>query len=285
VYGNTENAFRQGLEYLHRLHAEGLLDPEFFTDTYDMFTQKMNAGKTFISFGYAPSDFHLYQNLGVIPYMSAIGSLPYYPNDNARGTVLMRHYNIVVNAKTAYPDLAVKVLDFQHSPEMIALFNWGIEGTTYTVRPDGSKEFVAAIMNAAVKNEKLAEYGINTSYSVRSGIQLAPEDRDVQYELSLKVPVYLNGNFDQSATWWKYYDDMELAGKARQFPIAPAVVFTPEENDTIQTILTAVNTVAGEYFIQFVTGELSLSQWDRYLAALRAVGDIDRVVAIYNSKL
>jgi putative aldouronate transport system substrate-binding protein len=285
VYGNTTPAFRQGLEYLRKLYAEKLLDPEFFTDSYDAFSQKMNAGKTFISYGYSPSDFHLYQNLGVIPYMSADGSVPYYPNDNQKGVTLMPYYNIVVNAKTPYPDLAVKALDFQYSPEMITLFNWGIEGTTYTVRPDGSKQFVPAIMNAEVKTDKLAEYGICTSYSVRSGIQLVTEDRDVQYELSLKVPVYLNGNFDRNETWWKYYDDLELAGKSRQFPVAPAVVFTSEENDICQTIIAAVNTLAGEYFLKFVTGEVSLTQWDKYLSDLKAAGDIDRVLSIYNSKL
>jgi putative aldouronate transport system substrate-binding protein len=285
VYGNTEPAFRRGLEYLHKLYVEKLLDPEFFTDSYDAYSQKMNTGKTFISYGYPPNDYQLYQHLGVIPYMSADGSLPYYPNDNARGTKLMPDYSIVVNAKTRYPDLAVKVVDFQYSPEAIALFNWGVEGTTYTVRPDGSKQFVPAIANAADIGSKLAEYGINTSYSVRSGIQLASEDRDVGYEISTKVPVYLNGNFDLSQTWWKYYDDLELAGKSRQFPVAPAIVFTVAENDIRQTITTAVNTVAGEYYIRFVTGETDLNQWDKYLSDLKAAGDIDRVLGIYNSKL
>jgi hypothetical protein len=120
---------------------------------------------------------------------------------------------------------------------------------------------------------------------VRSGIQLAPEDRDVQYEFPSVVSGYLNGNFNQTMAAFKYYDQLEVAGKARQWPVAPAVVFTAEENDMNSTIMTAVNTVAGEYFIRFITGETPLSQWDKYLSDLKAAGDVDKVLTIYNSKL
>lgn len=287
VYGNTEPAFRQALEYYRKLYAERLLDPEWFTDSYETQSQKMYTGRNFISYGYILDNMAIHTDItfGLIPYMSADGSTPFYPNDNVGGLTPMTNYNIVVNAKTMYPDLALKVVDFQYSPEMMALFNWGVEGTTYTFRADGSKQFVPEIMNAEVPGDVLAKYGINTSYSVRSGIQLTVEDRDVSAELSNLMHVYLNGNFDQRQSCWKYYDGLARAGKARQFPVAPSITLSDEERDITETIITAVDTLAGEYWIRFITGEVSLDQWDRYLSDLKAAGDIDRVLAVYNSKL
>ncbi|MDR1956700.1 MAG: extracellular solute-binding protein [Treponema sp.] len=288
VYGNRENAFRQGLEYLHKLYAEKLLDPEWYTDNETQRTAKLNTGKSFIAYSYSDMDpeSHPGVTLGYIPYLSPDGStVPWYPNDNQRGVILAGGYCILINAKTKYPELAMKIVDFQYSKEMLTLFNWGVEGTTYTVQADGSKQFVPEIMNAPNMSLKMAEYGINTSYSVRSGIQFVPQDRDVAVATMPNVPVYLNGSFNQIMSCWKYYDDLEKAGKAIQAPVAPSVSFTSAERDQISTIRTIIDTFADEYEMKFITGEVSLSQWDRYLSEFKALADIDVVLNIYNSKL
>jgi putative aldouronate transport system substrate-binding protein len=287
VYGNRENAYRQGLEYLHRLYTEKLLDPEWYTDNETQLNSKLNTEKSFIAFSYSDMDpeSHPGVTLGYIPYLSSDGSsVPWYPNDNIRGTVISRGYHIVINAKTKYPELAMKVADFQYSREMLDLFNWGVEGTTYTVQSDGSKQFVAAIMNAPNMSVKMAEYGINTSYSVRSGIQFVPQDRDVAATTMPHVPVYLNGSFNQNMSCFIYYDELEKAGKAIQAPIAPPAVFSTAENDQITTIMTVVNTFADETKMKFITGERGFDTWDQYVAELKSYGDVDVVLNIYNSK-
>jgi putative aldouronate transport system substrate-binding protein len=288
VYGNREDAYRQGLEYLHRLYAERLLDPEWYTDNEAQLNSKLNTEQCFIAFSYSDMDpaSHPGVSLGYIPYLSPDGStVPWYPNDNPSGTVLFPDYGITINAKTKYPELAMKVVDFQYSKEMLDLFNWGVEGTTYTVQGDGSKLFVPAIMNAPNMSVKMAEYGINTSYSVRSGIQFVPQDRDVAAVTMPSVPVYLNGNFNQAMSCWTYYDRLSRAGKAIQAPIAPPIVFTTAENEELSTIMTAVNTFADETKMKFITGERGLNTWDQYLAELKSYGDVDAALNIHNSKL
>jgi putative aldouronate transport system substrate-binding protein len=288
VYGSRETAYRRGLEYLHRLYAERLLDPEWYTDNETRLSSKLNTEQCFIAFSYSDMtpENHPDVTLGYIPYLSPDGStIPWYPNDNIRGTVISRGYHILNNAKTRYPDLAMKVADFQYSREMLDLFNWGVEGTSYAVQSDGSKQFVSAIMNAPNMSVKMAEYGINTSYSVRSGIQFVPQDRDVAVATMPHVPVYLNGSFNQTMSCWKYYDELEIAGKAIQAPIAPPTAFTLAENEQISTIMTAVNTFADEARMKFITGELGFDRWDQYLSELKSYGDVDAVMKIYNSKL
>lgn len=288
AYGNREDSYRRGLEYLHRLYAERLLDPEWYTDSSVQVTSKLYTEQCFIIFGYSDPgpDAHPGVTIGYIPYLSPDGStIPWYPNDNIRGTVISRGYHILINAKTRYPDLAMKVADFQYSRAMLDLFNWGVEGTTYAIQSDGSKQFVPDILNASNMTEKMAEYGINTSYSVRSGIQFVPQDRDVAVATYTYVPVYLNGSFNQTMTCWKYYDELEIAGKAIQAPVAPPTAFTLAENEQISTIMTAVNTFADEARMKFITGEWGFDRWDQYLSELKSYGDVDAVLKIYNSKL
>jgi putative aldouronate transport system substrate-binding protein len=243
--------------------------------------------KTFVSFQYSddPSQ-HPGKVFGYIPYMSADGSdIPYYSNDNAKGTQVTEWANIVINAKTRYPELAVKLVDFQYSREMLDLFNWGVEGVTYRRNADGSKQFTDEIMRAANMTVKMAEYGINTSYSVRSGIQFVPQDRDVAVATMSQVPSYIDGNFNQTRSCWKYYDEIEQAGKAKQYPLNPPVSFTADQQTANARIITAVNTYTDEYLIKFITGEISLDYWDRYLAEMKNFGDMDQVLDNYNSQL
>jgi hypothetical protein len=100
-----------------------------------------------------------------------------------------------------------------------------------------------------------------------------------------QVPSYINGNFNQTRSCWKYYDEIEQAGKSRQYPLDPPVVFTAEQQAANTRITTAVNTYADESLLKFITGEISLNSWDAYLAEMKNFGDIDVVLNNYNSQL
>jgi putative aldouronate transport system substrate-binding protein len=287
-YGYRQPEFRQVLEYLHRLYNERLLDPEYFT--MDQLTRegKRVNNQSFYAFDWAEYGPVNHQNMfAYVPKLSVSGGVAWSPVDNINGVQIEGNgaYNIVINAKTRYPELAMKLVDYQYSSEALELFNWGVEGVTYTRRTDGSRQFSDDIMASVPKSIKMAEYGINTSYSVRSGIQFVSQDRDVIVETGVETPVWLNSGFDTITTSWKYYDRLIKDGKAKQYFRTPAVSFTPEETDANNTILTAVNTYCSENMMLFITGERPLSQWDQYLAEMKNYGDIDQVLRNYNSKL
>jgi putative aldouronate transport system substrate-binding protein len=49
--------------------------------------------------------------------------------------------------------------------------------------------------------------------------------------------------------------------------------------------MTAVDTFAKEAKIQFIKGERSFDDWDKYLEEIHSIGDIEKALDIYNSKL
>jgi putative aldouronate transport system substrate-binding protein len=287
-YSYRQNEFRQTVEYIHKLIDEKLLDPEFITmDQLTREGKRVNE-QSFYAFDWAEYGPVNHQNMfAYVPKLSVSGGVAWSPVDNVNGAQIEGNgaYNIAVNAKTRYPELAMKLVDYQYSTEALELFNWGVEGTTFTRRPDGSRQFSDDIMASVPKSLKMAEYGINTSYSVRSGIQFVSQDRDVIVETGVETPVWLNGNYDTITTSWKYYDQLIKDGKAKQWFRTPAISFTPEETDVNNTILTAVNTYCNENIMLFITGERPLSQWNQYIAEMKNYGDIDQVLRNYNSKL
>ena len=145
------------LEYLHTLSSEGLLDPEWMTDTSDQFYTKYLTGRNFISSYIYGSPFSETLNFneeydvewGMINMPATLDGEPgYRASEHEIGQTLSTGFSIVVNAATEYPELVVKMIDYQYSDEIVDLTNWGIEGLTYTVDENGEKDYVDEIKNA-----------------------------------------------------------------------------------------------------------------------------------------
>ena len=63
------------------------------------------------------------------------------------------------------------------------------------------------------------------------------------------------------------------------------LIFSQEENDKIDNIMTPVNSYAGESRTKFILGDTSLDQWDKYLKELEKMGDYPSILKMYNDKL
>lgn len=292
-YAPRTDEYREALAFTHRLYSEGLIDPEFYTMTDDEYFAKCLTGRSFIGFGWGSQVFERINSafdeygvlFGYLPNMTGIpGQLPYSPFDNPGETVLDNFF-AVVNARTQHPEIAMRIVDFQYSEEMLNLFNWGIEDVTYIYNPDGSRTMVDEIMNAPNPSDAMAEFGINTSYSVRSGIQFVPQDRDVPALVFPPTPAWINGNFDTMTTSWAYYHDLIMEGAAQRRPQTPVLRWGEVEVEQRNLIRTALDTFANEERIKFIRGERSLSEWDVYLTELNNFGDIEQLLRLFNDKL
>ena len=292
-YGPLSENFKKTLQYINKLYSAKLLDPEFLTQTAETMYEKILNKKSFIDYTYGSfvdekinrvSGYNA--KYGDIPLFKAdeVGTTPWYTSDQKKGSTIDKFYKIVINAETKYPATMVKMVDYQYSDKMINLLNWGIEGTTYKV-VDGKNVFIDDIMNAPSRLDKLAEYGINASNSVRSGIQFAPQDRDVSAACYPAVPSYLDGNFSQNLSCWAYYDKIDSLNMAKKRPTEPPIVFNSEENEKKAAEMTPVQTYVNESIDKFITGELSFDKWDEYLKEIKSMGDYESVLKIYNDKV
>ena len=56
-----------------------------------------------------------------------------------------------------------------------------------------------------------------------------------------------------------------------------------EQNDEISKIMTPVNTFVEEERIKFITGDRDLSEWDDFIAEIKKLGYVDKLLSYYNS--
>lgn len=293
IYGpvDREEAFKETLVYLNKLYAEGLLDPEFITNNDEEVRAKMINDKVFMVPFFWGSWIYEFVNTnpdrpdvewGIANVLKSYKGEPgWLLNRNKKGVNVVP-WKLIVNGESEYPELVVKMIDYQYSDEMFTLANYGIEGVTFEIDENGEKQFMSHIKEAEDPTAELAKYGVNISMSVRSGIQWMPQDNDAAIKLMPPVPCYHNGDFYEDV-FWKFYS--ETYPEDARPPIEPPLAYTDEENEVIANNTTALNTYVDEEMAKFINGTRSFDEWDSFIAELKNYGDYEAVLDIMNGKL
>lgn len=138
VFSKASQAEKAKLEFYAKLYADGLLDPEFLTNTWDVMEQKFYDGKVGVLSGTAGAVIQIYNNkmtsvngdaafLDVLPPAKGV-SQAYTSVD-----VTKESRGFALNADSQNKDAAFAVLEFMASPEGRVLDKVGIEGVHYNV--------------------------------------------------------------------------------------------------------------------------------------------------------
>ncbi|MCL2035236.1 MAG: extracellular solute-binding protein [Oscillospiraceae bacterium] len=152
VFGALQPEFVETMQYVRKLYAEGLMDPDLDAVRDDAtFEAKMTNNRVGIAFvgqgrfpiynskaGEAYDDFRV---LPMLPLKNKDGVPAYGGAGGLAGNGL--GFSISVNC--ADPVAVIKALDYSFSPEGQMLFNFGIEGDTYEM-VNGQPEFTDKIV-------------------------------------------------------------------------------------------------------------------------------------------
>lgn len=291
VYGPVDDAerFKGTVEYLRKLYAEGLLDPEFLTQSSDQTMQKMINGKAFMVPGLMGGRINQYINnkgngveWGIIADPKNLyDEISWKSSSNVKGKSLNVIYMTAISTKAEHPDLIVKLLDYQYSDKMTELANWGVEGVTFTKDENGERDYTDDIKNAENPQLKLAEYGVNQSQSVKCGIQFMPNDTDSAIKLLSPVPAYKDGKW-QNENFWKFTSEAYGDASINPNDDKPPVSMTADETEETSTLVTALWTYTQENVFSFITGAKSMSEWDSFMKEMNQIGDYKLIKDIYN---
>ena len=137
IFSKESQAEKNKLEFYAKLYKDGLLDPEYLTDTWDTMEQKFYEGKTGIIAGTLSST-QIYDNkmrsvngeeseLVILPPAKGVAQ-GYRAED-----VTKEERGFAMNIDSKNKDAAWAVLEFMASPEGRILDKVGIEGKHYTV--------------------------------------------------------------------------------------------------------------------------------------------------------
>lgn len=296
VMGLYEEGYKDAIAFANKLYSEGLLDPEYITDTDDMLKNKEMNDKTFIMLAdwfTTPGEFTRLSSTGQIfaaalfPNNPKYGEEAWHYVENVNQISVNAFSGMAINAETKDPEGLLEFLNHCFDDDVVRLITWGIEGDSYTLDENGNPKFVDDILNAEDPWAKADEYGMRASRNMRPGIELLTD-----------AVAYVGLAADD----WLYYD-----GEVHQEPIEQSpyylslpVPFDPEnpyigpdwheptlqfDSDTSQEnsqIMTAYETVRAEWEAALISGTKKMEQWDEYMQALADAGDIQKVLDNYN---
>lgn len=260
----TSPKFKEMLDFMKKLYSEGLLDPEFITDTAASWTAKMTEENTsFVTFDWIGrlDGFHD-QVKEVLPNYDLRYANPVGPTGNIRTLPKVSVFGLAV-AQNKNSEIALKLLDYLASPSGSELITLGIEGEHYTIGADGKATYP------------------NITDVEKVDITIL-EDRYGAWVESMYVRV------DPRSTYFAYTEkEQESQDKinngSHYEALDPILKFTNEEIAQIAELKATLQKAGLEFATQYVLeANFSDAQWEEWLATAQRGGAAD-LEAVYNA--
>ena len=290
VYGPIDDSDRlkEVVEYLNKFYEEGLLDPEFFTLSQDQAQERILNGTYFIIpntySGRVEGRYNSNTNFdgswgAAVRPKSFDGLAGWKLGTKYNGNTLGTLHNTVISSDTEYPELMIKLVDYTFNPKMIEIANWGVEGETFEW-VDGRRKYTSMILDAddvtAAKKAVALHGSCRTELAAQNQIEKFMDDFSVQ-------PVFANG---------RYFEDglikftAEQEGPESIFPNdrRPPTPLSADERELQQNVVTTFNTYFDENLIKFIIGDRPISDWDKFVEQLGALGDMDGLLKVLNAR-
>lgn len=249
AYADAEN-YKAYLEFLHGLYEEGLIEIEYTSLDRDQVIERISNDLTGVAFDFSWAMSMMYSN--VLPYYDGTAATAFVGAQPLSGEYEGYYVGRVelgnmfgVNANSENIELACKFLDYAMSEENQEMYQWGIEGESYTVDADGNKTFT----EQASDNDWLQQLGINPSF-------VFPAQQSV-------------GSTDALVADWH----AEINAWQEQFVVDPwpFIYSTEDESDVINTYMVDIQTLVDEKAAAFISGTESLDDFEAYVSGLNAL--------------
>ncbi|WP_431934249.1 extracellular solute-binding protein [Micromonospora sp. RP3T] len=259
VFTGASEQYRQVVTFLHKLVAEGLLDPETFTQTDDQARQKLASGKSFVIStnaqtlvnDYRPDIAKINPNARLKKIMFPIGPAgPVNPASRLENGVM-------ISSKARDGKNFVAMMQFidwlWYSDAGEEFAKWGVEGTTYTRDAAGRRAPTPDVdivgLNPKGTKHLQKDFGFaNGVFAYGGKLDLvqsffSPEEMEFQREMNGRKP----------APW----------------VTPPPAPLTDEEREQTTLWATALKDYVTQNTLRFALGQRPLSEWDAYVTELK----------------
>lgn len=270
-FGPVEDNFKAMLQYLNKLYAEKLLDPEWATLATKQWEDKMYADdKAFISYDFI---YRIETMLPVATQKNANWKLqaldPLVPDGFGEKKYLVRSQFVetdgyMISSKSKSKEALFKYADYLYSTEGANLSNFGKAGETAVKNADGTYNWSSDIktpLNPTGKNEYTAYYGF---MSLGSQLRNTADANQILY-LSNKDVKAAFDRFDKEK-----FDQ----------PLQPVLKFTDAEKKQVAELEAAIRDYTVPRTIAFVQNG-DFDKWDEHVAKVKSL-KIDQLLEIYN---
>jgi putative aldouronate transport system substrate-binding protein len=265
VYFPTSNQYKEGIKWLNKLYAEGIIDQEAFTqdDTMGQ-AKKQDPDVSKVGFDYAwtpDSPFGKWSSeyIAIAPMKGPDGKQYAAGDTNGISSILRNEAEITTFCKN--PEIAARWLDQFYNGEASIQNFWGAIGTVITKNADGTYTLnnppEGTSADAWYWDESLRDFGPKyISKDFESKIKLSPTSGD-----GLKVELSKLGNPYITTPY-------------------PNVMFTTEENQEIPTLLTDIDEYIKTCRANWISKGKIDEEWDAYVKKLNDMG-LEKLIKIY----
>lgn len=253
-----EDNFKFLIEFMKKCYDDGLLDPNFATDTSTEWEAKLMSDKGFFMCDYfarpdmmtniaRSSGNDKFSLISMLPPAIEGGEQKVIANLGVGGG-----YN-VVSAKTEHPDRMTEMLDYWYYSEEGALLTTnGIEGETFEIKEGKA---IARIYTDTVKSSLDFDAAYGANYLSFPGLQ----------------PDYFGYDlFDENAS--EHYNQPWLLFQDNQIDPPPTIVFNGEESARSTEYEVDLNDERLSILTQFIMGERDIAEWDDAIRELHEIG-------------
>jgi len=295
----TEEEYKEGLRYLRRLYAEGLILKETFVISNDELItigENPEAPLIFSATAWGPE--------GVVKKAGPSGRWFEYltipPLEGPSGIRYARYtgqYNAVspryfITDKCQYPEVAVRLGDFLYDTEATIRAYIGPEGVSWEWSEEGTK----GIHGEQALYRELVAYGtqeMNVSWDqmnhsfrsshFRLSNEAAGADEVMEY-LNTRNPDIAQKMNDYPAynEIMKYYE-MKINYEPYAYDekhILPPLIYEDKKYEEMADLKAVIEPYVDEMFARFITGDADIdADWNKYIEELKQMG-LDRMLEI-----
>ncbi|NHN28790.1 extracellular solute-binding protein [Paenibacillus agricola] len=266
-YGPTDPRYKDALQYLNKLYAEGLLDPEYEKMKADVregrILQEVSGFIYGSNAGYLTKFNKMLEGANKKPGFIAVAA-PKGPTGERN--IFGKHNEIdpgrgvSIASTTKNAVELTKMMDYFYSKEGAMLLYFGLEGDTYTIK-DGNPVYTDKVTT----DPKLDILGyLNTYVGYVSGW---PSSQIAEHYLATLSDEGKKGNALA----------VQHAGKKK----VPALHFTQEELNEVQTLQRDINTYVDENMNAFIRGKKPFTEYDAFQQGLKKIGS-DKLGELYS---
>ncbi|MGO4938022.1 extracellular solute-binding protein [Fundicoccus sp. Sow4_H7] len=270
----TDN-YRAYLEYMNRLHVDGLLDPETFSQSNEQKKAKGQNNQIGVF-----QDYFSFFTLGgsekeaVANPMFQVLTSEYSPETLAVASPRIQTGTFAITSQNEYPAESIQWVDYFYSEEGYELLNQGPEGAlwNYAENDEGEQVKIFNLDNVNLDNTEDYRGQITPAY----GIPVPALEIDLD-------PIYADPNQEVDTTFFDFLV-AETAEKVTPYAEVPYPItyLTVEEQDIISINATDLATFVTEMEAKFITGveELNDDTWQNYLNIIDSMG-VEEYIQIY----
>ena len=268
----TQQGFKDGIAWLHKLYEEGLLDPEAFTQEWSTYVSKGKSGRYGVCFSWDVAnivdDFN-----GWVPLPALTADTRNITPENGSFTSGYDRGRCVVTAVAKSPALVCAWLDQMYDPFQSPQNNWGTYGEDDDFdifelgeNEQGEQMHVHAPLGDASPVEVREAESVNGPLAVLDeyyGVYVTCPD-DAQYRLD----------------WIKdtYTPDMNTKY------VYPNVFMTQEDTEDLSNLQTDITKKINATRSDWIMNGFTDADWDEYLQSLDAYG-LEDLLAIFQKYL